>query len=69
VWYERNTGRQVRDVQRRVRHSAVPWMAREQKCLVRFFEAIGHRPTLEPPSGPPIVRPLISTPFKDIQAQ
>ena len=24
-WYERNTGRQVRDVQRRVRHSAIPW--------------------------------------------
>ena len=26
-WYERNTGRPVRDVQRRVRHSAIPWMA------------------------------------------
>src|SRR5438105_4019621 len=26
-WYERNTGRQVRDVQRRVRHSGIPWMA------------------------------------------
>jgi predicted phage-related endonuclease len=26
-WYERNTGRQVTDVQRRVRHSAIPWMA------------------------------------------
>src|SRR6476646_5719852 len=26
-WYERNTGRQVRDVQRRIRHSAIPWMA------------------------------------------
>src|SRR6476660_1834332 len=26
-WYERNTGRQVRDVQRRVGHSAIPWMA------------------------------------------
>src|SRR3984893_3978070 len=25
-WYERNTGRQVRDVQRRVRHSAITWM-------------------------------------------
>src|SRR6476619_2450736 len=25
-WYERNTGRQVRDVQRHVRHSAIPWM-------------------------------------------
>src|SRR5215831_12254065 len=25
-WYERNTGRRVTDVQRRVRHSAIPWM-------------------------------------------
>src|SRR6516165_5917413 len=25
-WYERNTGRRVRDVQRRVRHSAISWM-------------------------------------------
>src|SRR5215472_882330 len=26
-WYERNTGRQVRDVQRQVRHSAISWMS------------------------------------------
>jgi predicted phage-related endonuclease len=26
TWYERNTGRRVTDVQRRVRHSAIPWM-------------------------------------------
>src|SRR3989442_8536843 len=26
AWYERNTGRSVRDVQRRVKHSAIPWM-------------------------------------------
>jgi predicted phage-related endonuclease len=26
TWYERNTGRPVADVQRRVRHSAIPWM-------------------------------------------
>jgi predicted phage-related endonuclease len=26
-WYERNAGRRVTDVQRRVKHSAVPWMA------------------------------------------
>src|SRR6266487_3935539 len=25
-WYERNTGRHVTDVQRRVKHSAIPWM-------------------------------------------
>ena len=27
IWYERNTGRNVRDVQRHVKHSAIPWMA------------------------------------------
>jgi predicted phage-related endonuclease len=26
-WYERNTGWRVTDIQRRVRHSAIPWMA------------------------------------------
>lgn len=26
-WYERNSGRQVRDVQRHVRHSAISWMS------------------------------------------
>jgi predicted phage-related endonuclease len=26
-WYERNTGRHVTDVQRHVKHSAIPWMA------------------------------------------
>jgi predicted phage-related endonuclease len=26
-WYERNAGRRVIDVQRRVKHSAIPWMA------------------------------------------
>src|SRR5262249_21859257 len=26
TWYERNTGRHVTEVQRRVRHSAIPWM-------------------------------------------
>src|SRR4249920_1933131 len=26
-WYERNSGRRVTDVQRRVSHSAIPWMA------------------------------------------
>src|SRR5437899_11902024 len=25
-WYERNTGHHVTDVQRRVKHSAIPWM-------------------------------------------
>src|SRR6266487_5262950 len=26
TWYERNAGRSVGDVQRRVQHSAIPWM-------------------------------------------
>jgi predicted phage-related endonuclease len=26
TWYERNTGRSIRDVQRLVKHSAIPWM-------------------------------------------
>src|ERR1700704_389843 len=26
-WYERSSGRQITDVQRRVKHSAIPWMA------------------------------------------
>jgi predicted phage-related endonuclease len=26
MWYERNTGRRVTDVQRRVKHTAIPWM-------------------------------------------
>ena len=27
TWYERNTGTMRTDVQRRVKHSAIPWMA------------------------------------------
>src|SRR5437016_14564128 len=26
-WYERNTGRRITDIQQRVKHSAIPWMA------------------------------------------
>jgi len=39
-WYERNTGRQVRDVQRRVRHSAIPWMAATLDGIVDGTEAV-----------------------------
>jgi predicted phage-related endonuclease len=39
-WYERNTGRQVRDVQRRVRHSAIPWMAATPDGIVEGTEAV-----------------------------
>src|SRR5262245_48165924 len=39
-WYERNTGRQGRDVQRRVRHSAIPWMAATLDGIVEGTEAV-----------------------------
>src|SRR5262247_1364302 len=39
-WYERNTGRQVRDVQRRVRHSGIPWMAATLDGIVEGTEAV-----------------------------
>src|SRR5262250_861549 len=39
-WYERNTGRQVRDVQRRIRHSAIPWMAATLDGVVEGIGAV-----------------------------
>ena len=39
-WYERNTGRQVRDVQRQVRHSAIRWMAATLDGIVEGTEAV-----------------------------
>jgi predicted phage-related endonuclease len=39
-WYERNSGRSVRDVQRRVRHSAIPWMAATLDGIVEGTEAV-----------------------------
>jgi predicted phage-related endonuclease len=39
-WYERNTGRPVRDVQRRVRHSAIPWMAATLDGIVEGTQAV-----------------------------
>src|SRR6266550_7717779 len=39
-WYERNTGRQVRDVQRRVTHPAIPWMAATLDGIVDGTEAV-----------------------------
>src|SRR5262245_7331078 len=42
-WYERNTGRTVGDVQRMVKHSAIPWMAATPEGIVEgtreIFEA------------------------------
>src|SRR6478672_1591634 len=39
-WYERNSGRRVRDVQRHVRHSAIPWMASTLDGIVEGTEAV-----------------------------
>jgi len=39
-WYERNTGRTVGDVQRLVKHSAIPWMAATLDGIVEGTEAI-----------------------------
>jgi predicted phage-related endonuclease len=40
TWYERNTGRRVSDVQRRVKHSAIPWMAATLDGIVAGIEAV-----------------------------
>jgi predicted phage-related endonuclease len=39
-WYERNTSRQVRDAQRHIRHSAIPWMAATLDGIVGGTEAV-----------------------------
>src|SRR5436190_9300704 len=39
-WYERNSGRRVTDVQRRVKHSAIPWMAATLDGIVAGSEAV-----------------------------
>jgi predicted phage-related endonuclease len=40
VWYERITGRRVTDVQRRVKHSAIPWMAATLDGIVEGIGAV-----------------------------
>jgi predicted phage-related endonuclease len=40
TWYERNTGRCVTGVQRRVKHSAIPWMAATLDGIVEGAEAV-----------------------------
>ena len=40
AWYERNTGRRVADVQRRVRHSAIPWMVATLDGIVEATGAV-----------------------------
>src|SRR6266704_1489657 len=39
-WYERNSGRRVTDVQRNVKHSAIPWMAATLDGIVEGIEAV-----------------------------
>jgi len=39
-WYERQSGRRIRDVQRRVKHSAIPWMAATLDGIVEGAEAV-----------------------------
>src|SRR5215470_12676883 len=39
-WYERNTGRQVREVQRHVRHSAISWMSATLDGIVDATQAV-----------------------------
>ena len=39
-WYERNTGRRVSDVQRKVKHSAIPWMVATLDGIVEGTEAV-----------------------------
>jgi predicted phage-related endonuclease len=39
-WYERTTGRRIRDVQRWVKHSAIPWMAATLDGIVEGTEAV-----------------------------
>jgi predicted phage-related endonuclease len=39
-WYERYSGRSVKDVQRRVKHSAIPWMAATLDGIVEGIEAV-----------------------------
>src|SRR3954470_24843316 len=39
-WYERHTGRTVGDVQRLVKHSAIPWMAATLDGIVQGIGAV-----------------------------
>jgi predicted phage-related endonuclease len=39
-WYERNTARRVTDVQRRMKHSAIPWMVATLDGIVEGTDAV-----------------------------
>jgi predicted phage-related endonuclease len=40
IWYERNTGRAIKDVQRHIKHSAIPWMAATLDGIVEGTGAV-----------------------------
>jgi predicted phage-related endonuclease len=40
IWYERNTGRIIKDIQRRVKHTAIPWMAATLDGIVEESGAV-----------------------------
>jgi predicted phage-related endonuclease len=40
TWYERNSGRRVGDIQRRVQHSAIPWMVASLDGIVEGTGAV-----------------------------
>jgi hypothetical protein len=40
AWYERNSGRRVGDIQRHVKHSAIPWMAATLDGIVEGTKAV-----------------------------
>src|ERR1700704_870292 len=39
-WYQRNTGREIKDVQRRVQHGAISWMAATLDGIVEGTGAV-----------------------------
>jgi predicted phage-related endonuclease len=39
-WYKRNTGRHITDIQRKVTHAAIPWMAATLDGIVHGTEAV-----------------------------
>ena len=47
-WYERNTGRRITDVQRKVKHSAIAWMAATLDGIVEGTEAVFEAKFMQP---------------------
>jgi hypothetical protein len=57
TWYERNSGRRVTDVQRRVKHSAIPWMAATLDGIVKVRERCSRPSSCCPGRSPRRQRP------------